>query len=481
MSGVDEVVKTYFSETSIFNKNYILNNIRMKKLRDKYLVTVDSGGWVVLDKEEYRSVLRYELSDELFHILEEKGIIITENNMQVIINDTKRRLGFLFNGVSLHIIVPTLRCNQKCIYCHSSAKKCDDKRYDMDKNTAKKILEFIFQTPAKTITIEFQGGEPTLNFETFKYIVTEAKKMNEDFKKIVHFELVSNLTLMNEEMVDFIKKEGVDMCASLDGNKEVHDYNRPFEDGNGTYDNVTCSRNLLKNKHKIRVPSLMVTTRKSLSMHKEIIDEYVKNEESDFQIKSINKLGFAEATWKKVGYSKEDFIEFWKRCADYLIEKNKKGSKIRSRYINLILIKILSKRDPSFLDFRSPCGIGIGQLAYNYNGDIYCCDEGRNFDMFRLGNVKDHSYPEVISSEKTMQLVSSSLNDNFLCDNCVYKPFCGICPVISYAEQGNMIAKLGSFSKCHLQKEEFDYVFDKLIFDREVRKIFFDWFNNWRS
>ena len=46
-------------------------------------------------------------------------------------------------GAVLHIIVPTLRCNQKCIYCHSSARFGKEKEYDMDKETAKKTLEFI--------------------------------------------------------------------------------------------------------------------------------------------------------------------------------------------------------------------------------------------------------------------------------------------------------------------------------------------------
>ena len=43
--------------------------------------------------------------------------------------------------------------------------------FDMDKETAKKVVEFIFQSPSKQITIEFQGGEPLLNFEIVKFVV----------------------------------------------------------------------------------------------------------------------------------------------------------------------------------------------------------------------------------------------------------------------------------------------------------------------
>ena len=68
------------------------------------------------------------------------------------------------------------------------------------------------------------------------------------------------------------------------------------------------------------------------------------------------------------------------------------------------------------------------------------------------------------------------MNDNYLCDNCVYKPYCGVCPVINYAEQGNLITKLSENSKCKINKAMFDYVVEKFIFDEEARKIFLSWF-----
>jgi len=42
-------------------------------------------------------------------------------------------------------------------------------------------------------------------------------------------------------------------------------------------------------------------------------------------------------------------------------------------------MKILTENDPNFLDSRSPCGACIGQVAYNYDGKVYTCDEGRMF------------------------------------------------------------------------------------------------------
>ncbi|MBT7903468.1 His-Xaa-Ser system radical SAM maturase HxsB [Candidatus Woesearchaeota archaeon] len=450
------------------------NPFRYKKIKDRFLIVNESGSWIVLGKKKFDKLMRKELDPKLFEDLTKKGIIITKNNINQILIDYAKRFEFLFKGASLHIIVTTLRCNHKCIYCHSAAKDCDKKEFDMDLKTAKKTLEFIFQTPSNTITIEFQGGEPLLNWGTFQFIVTEAKKMNLKFNKKIRFALVTNLTCLTEDQLDWIQEQNIDMCTSLDGPQEIHDHNRIYEDKSGTYTAVTNKIKDVRSKGK-RIAALMVTTRNSLSKHKEIIDEYVDKGFKDIQIKYLNKLGFAQEKWNNDGYSIEEFIDFWEKSVEYIISLNKRGIFVRERYVVLILKKILTKTDPSFLDFRSPCGLAIGQIAYDHKGNIFSCDEGRNFDLFKLGNVFDNNYKEIINQKKTQQLISLSINSSFLCDNCVYKPYCGLCPVMNYAEEGNMIPKLSSNSKCKLFMFQFDYVFNKLLFEPESRKILLNW------
>ena len=463
------------------NKENFKNIFRFKKIKNKFLLTTNQGNWIVLNKKEYDKFIKNKLSNKLFKNLEEKGIIVTKNNFNNILEDNKKRINYLFHGTSLHIIVPTTRCNQKCIYCHSAAKNESAHNCDMNEKTAKKTLDFIFQSPTKNITIEFQGGDTLLNIKIFQFIVKKAKKMNQVFNKNIRFALVTNLTLMTDKLIGWIIKENISISTSLDGPKIVHDKNRIFEEGEPTYDKVTYWIKRIKEKYNYPIGALMVTTKHSLPYYKEIVDEYVKWGFTNLQIKYINKLGFAENTWEKIGYTIEEFIEFWKQSVDYMIKLNKKGIKIKSRYVGLILQKILTKEDPSFLDFRNPCGIVCGQMAYDYNGDIYCCDEGRMNEIFKLGNTKKNEYSKVLSSKQSQQLISASINDNYICDNCVYKTWCGLCPVIAYAEQGNIIPKIPTFSKCKLAKAQFDYVFEKILFNKNIRKILFSWLNNWNK
>ena len=94
----------------------------------------------------------------------------------------------------------------------------------MTKDIAKKSVDIAMQSPSKYLTFEFQGGEPLTNFETIKYIIEYAEEIKKD--KIIEYAVVSNLTLMTDEMMNFFKEKGVNVSTSIDGNKELQNKNR---------------------------------------------------------------------------------------------------------------------------------------------------------------------------------------------------------------------------------------------------------------
>lgn len=443
-------------------EKFVTNNIRTKQIKEGYLITNDYGAWVYLTKEEYKQFKNKELEEPLTSLLKDKGIILNEDNINNVIEDYRKKCNYLFQGASLHIIVPTLRCNQKCVYCHSQAKPVDDKNCDMDEKTAKKTVDFIFQTPSKTITIEFQGGEALLNFEIVKFIIEYAKKRNQTYNKELNFKLVTNLTLMNDEILDYLIKERIGLCTSLDGCKEVHDKNR------GDYDKIVEWIKKIKQKHEIN--ALMLTTKHSLPYHKEIIDEYVKLGMNTIFIKPINYIGNAKHNWNEISFDEKEYLDFWKKSLDYIIKNH---PNLREYFTLIILRKILKKECYNFTDLQSPCGAAISQLLYNYDGNIYSCDEAKIFDIFKLGTVDD-SYKKVLTKPETLSITLSSINDSLLCDNCTYKPYCGVCPVCNYAKYGTTVSKVFD-RRCKILKGMFDHIFEKFLFDKEYKNIFLNW------
>ena len=464
---------------------YQFSNFRYKEFGNDFLVTTDSGKWIMLSGEEFKRLKNKKVIEgsELFLKLVDIGIILTEENVTKEINRIRKRNIRSFGGPSLHIVIPTLKCNHRCVYCHAGVSNCEGK--DMSEETAKKIVDFIFESPSRNITIEFQGGEPLLRFDIIKVIHQYALHVNEKKKKDLLFTIVTNLSLMDEEKLKYFIDNDIAICTSLDGPEELHNYNRKFNDGKGSYKNVIkwigyISEEYKERKIKDRRKNAIITiTKKSLSYSKEIVDEYVSHGLNDIYLRFLNNLGDARKVWEDINYTPEKFVDFWKESIDYIIELNLKGEMVRERGVVILLNKILTEYDPNFLDIRSPCGACIGQMAYTPDGKIFSCDEARmlNDDLFKIGDAGKDSFKDALGCDKACSIISSSINDVQICDACVYKPYCGLCPVCNYAEQGSLIAKIPETARCKIFKAQFDYLFEKLQ-NSKVREIFEKWIQN---
>ena len=60
------------------------------------------------------------------------------------------------------------------------------------------------------------------------------------------------------------------------------------------------------------------------------------------------------------------------------------------------------------------------------------------------------------------------------CGECVYRPYCGVCPVYNYACHGNIFAPEPNNERCRINKGVLDYLFEKLA-DPEVRRALEGW------
>ena len=460
---------------------------RFKELNKNYLLTNDVGFYIFLTPSQFKSFVEGKLDREsaIYKELKEKGFTkdLSVAEKEKLINVYRSKNFSLFRpGPSLHIVVLTLRCNFKCVYCQAASELPSKKEYDMTLNTARQTVDYIFKTPVRSFTIEFQGGEPLINWPALKFIVEYARKKSEAEGKDLNISLVSNLTLMTDEKLRFLMKNRVDICTSLDGPEELHNKNRPWVKGNGYKKTTYWIRRIKEKFLKEEAPrrpalsALITVSRNSLKYPKEIIEEYLKWGFPGVHLRPLTYLGFAQTSGNKISYSAEEFMAFWKKAMDYIISLNKDGIFFQERETKIILQKILTSTDPGYTDLMSPCGAALGQIAYNYNGDIYTCDEGRMFrdDTFLIGNVEKNGYRETILNNKVKTMLTSSCLENAACDYCAYKPYCGVCPVRNYIYYGNLFPQMKNTDWCKIKTAQFDYIFDKMK-DEKIKEIFERW------
>jgi uncharacterized protein len=447
-----------------------MNNLfspRVEKFDFGYFLTNDAGNFIILNHEDYNKFISNNLDSQLRQRLEDNLILITNQNKQKAIKEYRASKKQILNGPSLHIIVPTARCNQNCIYCHSPNAKVNEKGFDMTKETAKKVVDFIFQSPSKTLTIEFQGGEALLNFDIVKFIVSYAKSLAGELNKELKFTIVTNLSNMDEDKLSYLVKEKVWPCTSLDGPKELHNLNRP-----NSFSYLKKWIPKVQKETLNRLSAICVATKSSLNFPKQIVDSYIDFGFKRIWVQPFHALGKAKILKDKISFLAEDYVKFWQTMIEYIVDNDLPLKEVTASFL---LRKVIKNENPLFVDLQSPCGAVINQLAYDYNGDIYSCDEGRmvDSDLFKVGDV-DMKLSEVLKSPTACSLIGLSVNDLLHCDNCAFKPYCGVCPVLAYAENASPVSKPNSF-ECKVVKAQFRYLIKKYFSELSYKNKFDSW------
>ena len=454
-----------------------LGFFRFREVDGAYLITSDTGKWIFLTPEEFADLIQGKIQpqDPLYQELARRNLIRPAFNVEREVQDYQSKTSFLMAGPTLHIMIVSLRCNHVCRYCHASRKGMDQHQFDMSIETADSVLELIFETTAEDITIEFQGGEPLANWDVVEHVIEKAGEMGRASSKKLSFSLVSNLTLMDDEKLAFLLDHNVQMCTSVDGPGALHNDNRLYSDGNSFDETVAwikkinegyASRGLDPSLY--HVEALLTVTRKTLPLWKEVVDTYLELGCQALYLRPLNPFGFAKGTFEKIGYTADEFLDFYKKALAYIVQKNKEGHDILERFAAIFLTKMLTPFDPNFLDIRSPCGAAIGQVAYNYDGKIYTCDEGRMVaqmgdDAFEIGTVGESSYRDVMEHDTVKAIAVASCLDGLPdCVDCAYKPYCGTCPVYNYTEQGNIFQQARTNEKCRTHKSVMDHLFTLL-------------------
>lgn len=459
---------------------YKLNYFNFKENENSYLITNDLGKYMFISKDDFADMVRKKkLNLDLSKNLIEKGFIFEENEEVFATNQAmqlRKEKEYLFVSTTLHIFVVSKNCNFSCIYCQAGNLN-QNNNYKMSKETAKKTVDVALQSPNNYLTFEFQGGEPLTNFDVIKYIVEYSKSVCGNKK--IEYNLVSNLTLLTDEMIEFFVRNNVSICTSIDGNKDLQNINRPYINKDSYCETVKQIKKL--QEKNIKVNAIETTTKYSLKKYKEIVDEYINLGLESIFVRPLTKLGKADNNWKKVGYEPEDFIYFYKEILDYIIQKNKQGFFLSEGHSNIFLRKILLNEPVNYMELRSPCGGAIGQLAYYYDGNIYTCDEGRMLaemgdDSFKLGNVYENTYKDLMQSDCTKTMcISSCIECSPYCNSCAYMPYCGTCPVINLAQDNNIFAQNPKEYRCKIYGGILDILFNYIENEPDIVDVFKTW------
>lgn len=467
---------------------YQILPFRFERNNGDVFISNEVGEYLYLSENEFENFVGHKLNEnsKAYEDLKSKQIIADKNIdsvVEMLATKYRTKKNFLSDFTSLHMVVVTLRCNSNCSYCQVSKKDLDDQNFDMTKNIAKKTVEKIFQSPSNSIKIEFQGGEALLNFEIIKYIINLAEWKNIFAKKDLEFVICTNLTLLEEKMLKWLKGHKVYISTSIDGPKDLHNINRPLPKIDNAYelvvDKIKLCRSYLGHDS---VSALMTTTSYSLNRFPEIIRNHIDLGFNSLFLRSLNPYGFAQRDKHFLAYPMDTFIDNYKRGLDYIIDLNLKGQYFAEDYATILLSRLLTPFSTGFVDLQSPAGTGIAGVIYDYDGDVYVSDEGRMLaavgdKTFRVGNVYTNTYKEIFDGDFLHNLIGNACLESLpVCASCAYQSYCGADPVRNYNEQRDIVGNRHISEICHKNKEIIKHLLSILKKnDPEINRVFWSW------
>lgn len=424
------------------NNYYIYDGIKCEIIEiDKssydYLFNVLRKG----EKFDERKLPNNELSK--FH---EDGYLQTVSPIKTIKHPyTKFLPTFLNRKIKSIALQVTQKCNFRCKYCIYSEEINKSQRShsknSMSLETAMKSIDFLsnHSIDTKEVGIGFYGGEPLMEFELIKEIVAYAKEVF--IGKPILFSMTTNGSLLNEEIIKFLKESDFNLMISLDGPKEINDKNRIFANGTGTFDSVMNNIKLIaklypKYADELSISMVMDPSNdfdcfNSIQFSLEGMDVgYMNAAIVDFDYDDEKALYYSDDfTWKIQYHEFLGFMSYWGRVDDKktsLLTRPSIVSTIENFKKFKNALPLLSQDSPS-----GPCVPGLTRLFVDYKGNLLPCERvSESSEAMKIGDVNDGF--DLIQSDRLLNV--STLSEE-LCKKCWAFRLCNQC--VKKADDGS--------------------------------------------
>lgn len=338
-------------------------------------------------------------------------------------------------GVNLWL---TYDCNLRCKYCYEQKLKrsCTNEINKVNINEYISYIEkYLYEKEIgedNFYIVNFHGGEPLIKFEILKDAVKKLKESSVRKNKKISFGVTTNGTLLNDEIINFLCENfQYSLSVSIDGNKEIHDQNRKFANGKGSFDLVI--NNALKVLQKRKDVRIRMT----------------------FNTKSVNSLCdnilyLIELGFKTIVPVADFFDSNW----------NDSNSKIIGEQLDRLMNSDVYKENPNVkvgilkslesLKPKGTCSAGESFINISADGRIFPCTYTVGQHEFNIGNIHDG-----IDFEKVKMYKEICTSQNEECRGCTYYNYCrsGRCKFVNKIITGSFLTPCSQI--CALSNEEF--------------------------
>lgn len=366
-------------------------------------------------------------------------------------------------------------CNLRCKYCFASTGNYNGARDLMSQEMADKTLEWFLKQAkeAKVLNLNLFGGEPLTNISLVKYIVGRCKELEAQYIKKIYITISTNGTILNEDLVKLIKENDIGLQISIDGDKEIHDANRPAANGKSSYDMLAENVKILQDE----VDQAGLIPRATVAKGITDVTRIVHHMLDDMHFKCV-ALTPALGSYEETSYEEKDLEEYFKKydeLAETFLEKLRNGEEFNI-YPFVSEVDAVSKGIKRIYG----CGSGLGFASVDIKGNIYPCMRFIGNEDYIIGHV------ETGFNEKRKMFYERTVYKRSKCKDCWARHLCGGACVAVQVECGETLesynpmvckiaqrmAELAMYASTVIAKEGLDFDMHKLTVNDFIRRRF---------
>ena len=312
-------------------------------------------------------------------------------------------------------------CNLTCKYCYQRAPQ---------KNGVMSISNFhrftnwisneLFTGQYSQCSIEIYGGEPLLAKRLIKILFDELALTLKKTNIPIDYDIVTNGTLLDDEIIKLFIINDVYMQITIDGDRETHNQRRAYRNGKGSYDKIISNiSSIIKQGGNDLLKVRMNVDTKNFTQISNVASK----------LHSINVKNF-ELGW----------VNFLSPISpDY-------SHSINSSDFENLMIEIYNVLKPfGYAPTIDNFSVITTCMFHRFHGftitpelDVFKCDELMDFKKYKLGFIDENSLL-VIDKVRYDQFLSRKPSNFHECVNCRLLPVCGCgCAVQALRSKGEL-------------------------------------------
>jgi uncharacterized protein len=286
-----------------------------------------------------------------------------------------------------------LSCNYSCDYC-------SQKFVERPKETSKKDIDNFMElfnnlefSEEKGLKVEFWGGEPFVYWKTMKPLAEAIREKFKDWKKPPHFSVITNGSLLTEDICAWLYAMGFSVAISHDGPGQFVRGPDPFEDEK-LKEVVLDMYQILRPQGRMSFNAMLNS--KNVS-RKDIHDWFVKfTGDPDVH---LGEGGFVDAydedgLENSLNTKKEHFLYRQKAFTDIYSTNGKIGFIGVLEKIDAFTRSVLNHKESKFVNQK--CGMDDEEvISFDLRGNVITCqnvsalETSKNGESHLGGNLAD--------------------------------------------------------------------------------------------